>query len=535
MYDPILFLNFASRLQLVVHKAAFGAAMRREGAGRMAMLNLVREMGLAPAEETDGAVNPEPHAEPKADADACADTHPENQLDDQSDNQPYNQPETNAAVEAAVRAIVEAMVNAAIEAATPAEVATPTEVATPAEDEASPAAAPQIMAPLVVEASESAALEGSATEAAAPEAPVPAVQEKAAPVLPTSLSEEQRRRIEANRQQALDRIRRNKHEGAQPPQPPQPSQPSQPPEPPDPPDPHDPPSAPLPPPPAPVELSDALREQIATRRHQAAARKRQREEAERQRQESERRAYLVASIGPLQALFAEKRRSAVAAPTVGITPRGSSNGAKSTERQPSAGSADGGAYTSVEGEDLSANELERLYESLNLEQSELPLAEPPPGLRSQLRDYQRQGLSWLAEREARPFAPFEGKSGGGRGNIGQWRRYLLVDGTPFYHEESGEASLRAAAAEAARGGFLADEMGLGKTCQLIALLLHDRHEQQCKRQQRHSAREDPATAALQPTAAVPPLTTAVPQSMVGALASGASGASQAAAAQGAAA
>ena len=237
----------------------------------------------------------------------------------------------------------------------------------------------------------------------------------------------------------------------------------------------------------------------------------------------------------MQALFAEKRRSAVAAPTVGITPRGSSNGAKSTERQPSAGSADGGAYTSVEGEDLSANELERLYESLNLEQSELPLAEPPPGLRSQLRDYQRQGLSWLAEREARPFAPFDGKSGGGRGHIGQWRRYLLVDGTPFYHEESGEASLRAAAAEAARGGFLADEMGLGKTCQLIALLLHDRHEQQCKRQQRHSAREDPATAALQPTTAVPPPTTAMPQSMVGALASGASGASQAAAAQGAAA
>ena len=161
--------------------------------------------------------------------------------------------------------------------------------------------------------------------------------------------------------------------------------------------------------------------------------------------------------------------------------------------------------------DLSANELERLYKSLNLEQSELPLAEPPPALRSQLRDYQRQGLSWLAEREARPFAPFDGKSGGGRGHIGQWRRYLLVDGTPFYlHEESGEASLRAAAAEAARGGILADEMGLGKTCQLIALLLHDRNEQQCKRQQRHSAREDPATVALQPTTAVPPPTTAVP-------------------------
>lgn len=49
-----------------------------------------------------------------------------------------------------------------------------------------------------------------------------------------------------------------------------------------------------------------------------------------------------------------------------------------------------------------------------------------------------------------------------------------------------QASLRAPAEGGARGGILADEMGLGKTCQLIALLLHDRWEQQRKRKERRA-------------------------------------------------
>lgn len=116
--------------------------------------------------------------------------------------------------------------------------------------------------------------------------------EELAPVAahaPTLLSDEQRRRIEANRQLALAR-KRSREEAAT-------SRPLDR-------------SLPLatrlsalaqPPPPPAIELSPELREQIAARRAEAAARKRQRQEIERQRQAMTERSNLVARLGPLRA------------------------------------------------------------------------------------------------------------------------------------------------------------------------------------------------------------------------------------------
>ncbi|KKA21876.1 hypothetical protein T310_4040 [Rasamsonia emersonii CBS 393.64] len=90
----------------------------------------------------------------------------------------------------------------------------------------------------------------------------------------------------------------------------------------------------------------------------------------------------------------------------------------------------------------------------------MPMAEIPPGLATQLLSYQRQGLAWMLEKES-PRLP----AAGSQDVVQLWKR----EGNKYRNIATNFCTTKEP--PLASGGILADDMGLGKTIQIISLIL----------------------------------------------------------------
>ena len=90
----------------------------------------------------------------------------------------------------------------------------------------------------------------------------------------------------------------------------------------------------------------------------------------------------------------------------------------------------------------------------------MPMADPPPALATDLLPYQRQGLAWMLDKESPTIPPV-----GSEDTVQLWKRKgSLFTNIATNFTMSSEPPL-------ASGGILADDMGLGKTLQVISLIL----------------------------------------------------------------
>lgn len=89
----------------------------------------------------------------------------------------------------------------------------------------------------------------------------------------------------------------------------------------------------------------------------------------------------------------------------------------------------------------------------------MPMAEIPIAMKTQLLSYQRQGLAWMLEKES-PKLP---EAGGG--NVLLWKK----EGSRYKNIATNFATTQPP--PLASGGILADDMGLGKTIQIISLIM----------------------------------------------------------------
>jgi SWI/SNF-related matrix-associated actin-dependent regulator of chromatin subfamily A3 len=100
--------------------------------------------------------------------------------------------------------------------------------------------------------------------------------------------------------------------------------------------------------------------------------------------------------------------------------------------------------------------------------SQLPMADQPIKMKTQLLPYQRQGLKWMLNHESSTLPPADSSD-----VVQLWKRqqngYLNI-ATNFFTGYSPAL---------AQGGILADDMGLGKTIQVISLIMSD--ESQARR------------------------------------------------------
>jgi SWI/SNF-related matrix-associated actin-dependent regulator of chromatin subfamily A3 len=97
--------------------------------------------------------------------------------------------------------------------------------------------------------------------------------------------------------------------------------------------------------------------------------------------------------------------------------------------------------------------------------SEMPMADQPTKLKTQLLPYQRQGLKWMLNKESPTLPPPNSTD-----VVQLWKRHqngYLNIATNFF-----TSNLPALA----KGGILADDMGLGKTIQVISLIMSDDSE-----------------------------------------------------------
>ncbi|KAJ5134623.1 hypothetical protein N7526_005988, partial [Penicillium atrosanguineum] len=92
--------------------------------------------------------------------------------------------------------------------------------------------------------------------------------------------------------------------------------------------------------------------------------------------------------------------------------------------------------------------------------AQMPMADSPEGLSTQLLPYQRQGLAWMIAQES-PRLPAPGSDA----VVQLWKR----DGGKFTNIATNYST--SAAPPLASGGILADDMGLGKTIQIISLIM----------------------------------------------------------------
>ncbi|GAA5999891.1 hypothetical protein JCM10207_005958 [Rhodosporidiobolus poonsookiae] len=113
-----------------------------------------------------------------------------------------------------------------------------------------------------------------------------------------------------------------------------------------------------------------------------------------------------------------------------------------------------------------------MFKAGELDPAHLPSHPCPPGkkdgsMRSNLLEFQKQGLAWMIRME-HPELPRtqEDKP------VQLWTRKADVEGKTFWHNIATGKGQREKPA-LARGGILADEMGLGKTMQTIALICTD--------------------------------------------------------------
>ncbi|KAL9104261.1 MAG: hypothetical protein Q9163_000757 [Psora crenata] len=99
--------------------------------------------------------------------------------------------------------------------------------------------------------------------------------------------------------------------------------------------------------------------------------------------------------------------------------------------------------------------------------AQMPMAECPKGLSTQLLPYQRQALAWLLDKE-NPQLPAEGSDDA----VQLWKRSTR-DRNVFTNIAT-NFSIRSEQLTLSSGGILSDDMGLGKTLEMIAVMVADR-------------------------------------------------------------
>lgn len=108
-------------------------------------------------------------------------------------------------------------------------------------------------------------------------------------------------------------------------------------------------------------------------------------------------------------------------------------------------------------------EIGQVVEKFGVDETDLanmPMADNPEGLSTELLSYQRQGLAWMIEKES-PILPAPGS----QGVVQLWKRV----GSSFTNIATNYSTREAP--PLASGGILADDMGLGKTIEVISLIL----------------------------------------------------------------
>ena len=108
-------------------------------------------------------------------------------------------------------------------------------------------------------------------------------------------------------------------------------------------------------------------------------------------------------------------------------------------------------------------EIGKVVEDFGQKESDLanmPMADSPVELSTELLPYQRQGLAWMISRE-NPCLPAPGSNS----VVQLWKR----NGNRFTNVATNFSTSNAP--PLASGGILADDMGLGKTIQIISLIL----------------------------------------------------------------
>lgn len=96
--------------------------------------------------------------------------------------------------------------------------------------------------------------------------------------------------------------------------------------------------------------------------------------------------------------------------------------------------------------------------------AQMPMAECPHKLQTQLLPYQRQGLAWLLGKE-NPQLPPEGSDDA----VQLWKRSKI--GRNIFTNIATNFSLQGQEPTLASGGILSDDMGMGKTLEMIALMV----------------------------------------------------------------
>lgn len=108
-------------------------------------------------------------------------------------------------------------------------------------------------------------------------------------------------------------------------------------------------------------------------------------------------------------------------------------------------------------------QMGQTVEKFGINESDLanmPMADTPSSMKTQLLSYQRQGLAWMLAKEA-PTLPAQGSTD----TVQLWKR----EGSRYKNIATHYATSQPPTL--ASGGILADDMGLGKTIQIISLIM----------------------------------------------------------------
>lgn len=100
------------------------------------------------------------------------------------------------------------------------------------------------------------------------------------------------------------------------------------------------------------------------------------------------------------------------------------------------------------------------FDNIEADLANMPMAEIPIAMKTQLLSYQLQGLAWMLDRES-PKHPKAGSDN----SVQLWEK----EGSRFKHLATNYATSEPP--PLASGGILADDMGLGKTIQIISLIM----------------------------------------------------------------
>lgn len=116
-------------------------------------------------------------------------------------------------------------------------------------------------------------------------------------------------------------------------------------------------------------------------------------------------------------------------------------------------------------DELSANDLSKIYSKASLIDQTLEKVEPRKGMRLTLRDYQKIALAFMLTKE------IQNQNLNTTGLSPLWKELKTLENRKFYYSPfSGELSLEFPSEEHCQGGILADEMGLGKTIEMLSLI-----------------------------------------------------------------